>query len=51
MVDSKATGKILTRLNCFQFKLHTAEQITIPQLVFIVIQAGERSFSIRSALR
>jgi len=48
LVDFKVTKKILTRLDCY-FK--SAQRQTIPQLVFIVIQAGESSFNLSSALR
>jgi len=48
LVDLKVTWKILTRLNyCFQ----NAHSQTIPQLVFTVIQVGENSFNLISALR
>jgi len=47
-VDLKVTWKILTRLNyCFQ----SAHSQTIAQLVLVVIQAGESSFNLSSALR
>ena len=47
LVNFKVTQKILIRLNyCFQIP-HSQ---TIPQLVFVVIQAGESSFNLSSAL-
>ena len=47
LVDFKVTWKILTRLNyCSQ----SAHSQTIAKLVFVV-QAGESSFNLSSALR
>jgi len=50
LVEFKVTSKILTRLRltyCFQ----SAHSQSIAQLVFVVIQAGESSFNLSSALR
>jgi len=47
LVEFKVTLKVVTRLNyCFQ----CAHSQTIPQLVFIVIRAGESSFNISRAV-